>query len=341
MLVNVEVIKVDVIRVDLDRHAEMRAVVQSAVVRITNNDSVSALAAQKNVVLGMEVDDFRVNSVVYVDCRWRGVVGRQRIERALHGGKVPAVILGDEYVGGIGRAAGFGGELPDIGGGDAGKICAVGVGKDPVIYSDIIGMVRSQDFGVRIDGGLIAGDDNRIGGKVLTADGPGLERALSHVNRVHGRSRIRVVIDVDFPNCVHHRGAVEGNIQGRVIANTGLIVSGRKGDDRHGGVDCQCGIAAGDRAGGVGNDHEIRGGVGGRRAGDGKDRVGGVGNGVGDGVLIPLVSRRRDTAREDGERGALVFGDNQADGLVRNRRRNDDGKDGAVGLIAAIVGGDQ
>ena len=212
----------------------MGTALEVGVVGVADHRAVAGLAAQDEVVLRLDVNDFVVAAIVDGDERGVGVARGHGINGALHGHEIAGAIGGHQDVGGIGRAGHLGGELPGIGGGDAGEVGPGGVGERAVIHGHIIGLVGGQHAAMRIDGGRVAGDDDRIVGEVVAADGARLNvfrigiggHAQGEVDGVHRGGAVGDVIDFDGAGVLQHGGGTEGEIQRGVVADAGGGIGG-------------------------------------------------------------------------------------------------------------------
>ena len=154
---------------------------------------------------------------------------------------ITGAIGGHQNAGGIGRAGHFGGELPGVGGGDAGEVGPGGIGKGAVIHDHIIGLVGGQHAAMSIDGRLVAGDDDRVVGEGFGRNRTRLDvfrigigrHIQGEVNGVHRGGAVGDVVDFDGAGGLQHGRGAKGEVKRRVIADAGGAVRGREGGDCH------------------------------------------------------------------------------------------------------------
>ena len=196
---------------------------------------------------------------------------------------------------------------------------------------------------MRIDGGLVAGDDDRIVGEDVAADGARLDvfrigvlgDAQGEVDGVHRCGAVGDVINFDSAGVLQYRGGAEGEVQRGVVANAGGGIGGRESGDGHDRVD---GERHGGAVGGAGAVHDayvIAARIGGHDAGNAISGIGGVGNLAA--ALVPLIGRGGLAGGDHGEGGGLRVGNHQAHGLGHNSGGDEDGERGTIGDAANDV----
>ncbi len=125
-----------------------RAAVQAVIVRVGDDSLIALLADQRQIVFPVDINDFLVSAVADVDCARRGVPGGHVIQCALDSAEIAAAVGGDDEIGRDCGTVGLGGELPDIGGANAGECRADTVHESSaqdIVNQHVVGLVVGQD----------------------------------------------------------------------------------------------------------------------------------------------------------------------------------------------------
>src|ERR1039457_5488 len=160
---------------DAEHWASRSAGIDAVPVGIGDDRLMTVLATEGDIVLGVQPDDFGIDAVANINHSVIGVGIGDKVRGALDRGEVAGAIGRNDQIGGVGRAGGFGGELPGGDVGNAGEVSARAIYEDAAVYSNVVGLVVVQDPGMRVDGGLIARDDNGIAVEGDAADGTRLD----------------------------------------------------------------------------------------------------------------------------------------------------------------------
>ena len=299
-------------------------VVERVVVRIGDHGLVAVLADHRDEVFRLEGHFLKVGAVLHVDHRRRRIVGRDEIERGLHGVEIPRAVGRHRQARGAGRRpARLGAEAPGRGIRDAGEGFAGGIHERTGVDLHVVSLPVRQHAVARIDRRGITGDRDRVVIEVrgdatdrLRLHGQQLRRqraaraqAVAQGRRRHEVDRVddivgRRIIDADEPLHANDRSLIESDRKSDVrIARAAR--GRRRGAGRHArGNHRDGGRGTRDRADGVGRDDGVAGGV---RAGGARDGVRRARR-AGDihAILPPLIGRRWGAGGRDRERDRIA-----------------------------------